>query len=61
MMFKIRYREYNESDFVKGVLAVEARFFEIENGFVAVWFKYNDTQIPDLYINANDVITIKTL
>ena len=61
MKYKIRYREYYEGDFVKGVLAVEARFFKIENGFVAAWFEDNETQIPDLYINVNDVLTIKPL
>lgn len=61
MMFKIRYREYDEGDFVRGVSVIEARFFKIENGFVAAWFEDNKTQIPNLYINANDVLTIKTL
>ena len=58
-MFKIRYREYDEGDFVKGVSVIEARFFKIENGFASVWTEQNETQIPDLYINANDVLTIK--
>ena len=61
MKYKIRYREYDEGDFVKGVSVIEARFFKIENGFASVWFEDNDTQTPDLYINANDVLTIKTL
>lgn len=61
MKYKIRCREYDEGDFVKGVSVIEARFFKIENGFVAAWFEDNKTQIPNLYINANDVITIKTL
>lgn len=61
MKYRIRYREYDEGDFVRGVSVIEARFFEIENGFVAAWFEDNETQIPDLYINANDVLTIKTL
>ena len=60
-MFKIRYREYDEGDFVKGVSVIEARFFKIENGFASVWFEDNDTQAPDLYINANDGLTIETL
>ena len=59
MKYKIRYREYDEGDFVKGVSVIEARFFKIENGFVSVWFKDNKTQIPNLYINANDVLTIE--
>ena len=61
MMFKIRYREYDEGDFVKGVSVIEACLFKIKKGFVSVWFEDNDTQEPDLYINANDVLTIKTL
>ena len=61
MKYRIRYREYDEGDFVKGVSVIEAEYFKIENGFVAAWFEDNETQIPDLYINANDVITIKTL
>ncbi|NME31767.1 hypothetical protein [Ligilactobacillus ruminis] len=61
MKYKIRYREYDEGDFVRGVSVIEARFFKIENGFVSVWFEDNDTQEPDLYINVNDVLMIKTL
>ena len=61
MKYKIRYREYDEGDFVRGVSVIEARFFKIENGFVAAWFEDNDTQAPDLYINANDVLTIKRI
>ena len=61
MMFKIRYREYDEGDFVRGVSVIEARFFKIENGFVAAWFEDNDTRNPDTYINANDVLTIKRI
>ena len=61
MKYKIRYREYDEGDFVKGVSVVEAEYFKIENGFASVWFEDNKTQIPNLYINANDVLMIKTL
>ena len=61
MKYKIRYREYDEGDFVKGVSVIEARFFKIENSFVAAWFEDNKTQIPNLYINANDVLTIKRI
>ena len=61
MKYKIRYREYDEGDFVKGVSVIEAQAFAFENRFVSIWTVHNDTQTPDLYINANDVLTIKTL
>lgn len=61
MMFEVRYREYDEGDFVKGVSVVKARLFKIKKGFVSVWFEDNETQGPDLYINANDVLTIEAL
>ena len=61
MKYRIRYREYDEGDFVRGVSVIEARFFKFVNGFASVWFEDNKTQIPNLYINTNDVLTIKTL
>lgn len=59
MKYRIRYREYDEGDFVKGVSVIEAWFFKIRKKFVVIWFEGNDTQGPDLYINANDVLTIE--
>ena len=59
MKYKIRYREYDEGDFVKGVSVIEAWFFKIRKKFVVIWFEDNETQGPDLYINANDVLTIE--
>lgn len=59
MKYRIRYREYDEGDFVKGVSVIEAWFFKIKKGFVSVWLEDNDTQTPDLYINAYDVLTIE--
>ena len=61
MKYKIRYREYDEGDFVKGVSVIEAQAFAFENRFVGIWTEQNETPIPDLYINTNDVLTIKTL
>ena len=65
MKYRIEYRECDVDDDQGGLVeflsAVEARSLEIKNGFVAAWFEDNKTQIPNLYINANDVITIKTL
>lgn len=62
MKYKIRYRKYRntyEGTLEESVLAVEAWFFEIENGFVSIFTEHSDTQTPDLYINANDVLTIE--
>ena len=59
MKYKIRYREYDEGDFVKGVSVIEAWLFKIKKSFVSIWFEDNDTQEPDLYIKADDVLTIE--
>ena len=59
MMFKIRYRECDERGLIEGVSVIEAWLFNIKKGFVSVWLEDNDTQTPDLYINANDVLTIE--
>ncbi len=62
MKYKIRYRKYRNAykgTIEESVLAVEARFFKIENGFAAFWFEDNESRIPDIYINANDVLTIE--
>lgn len=66
MEYRIKYREYDEHDddqdgLVEFLSAVNAWFFEIENGFVSIWTERNKTQIPDFYINANDVLTIEPL
>ena len=65
MKYKIKYRDYfYPDDQYRLHLPVrsqefEARFFKIENGFVAFWFEDNDTRNPDIYINANDVLMIE--
>lgn len=59
MKYKIRYREYDEGDFVKGVSVIEAQAFAFENRFVGIWAEQNETPTPDLYINAYDVLAIE--
>lgn len=63
MKYKIICRAYTYSgecpQLNEYLREIEARFFEIENGFVSMGFEYNDTQTPDFYVNANDVLTIE--
>ena len=59
MKYRIRYRMYDKRGLIDGVSEVEACDFEIKKGFVSMWFEYNDTQTPDFYVNANDVLTIE--
>ena len=59
MIYRIRYRMYDNRGFIEGVSEVEACDFEIKKGFAGIWTMSNDTISPDLYINANDVLTIK--
>ncbi|MFJ6909401.1 MAG: hypothetical protein ACIRZM_04140 [Ligilactobacillus ruminis] len=65
MKYKIAcrtYRDWNECPTLcESYLEIEARFFKIENGFVAAWFEGNESRIPDIYINANDVLTIEPI
>ena len=63
MKYKIRYRAYHNSypQLAESVLAVEARFFEIENGFVGIWTERNRNQDPDISVNVKDVLTIEPL
>lgn len=65
MKYKIKYRDYFYPDDQYRLhlpvrsQEIKARFFKIENGFVAAWFEDNESRIPDIYINANDVLTIE--
>ena len=63
MKYRIRYREYdvddNQGGLVEFLEVTEAEFFKIENGFVVAWLEDNETRIPDIYINANNVLTIE--
>ena len=61
MKYKIRYRIWGERGLIGGVSVIEAWLFKIKKGFVSVWFEDNDTQEPDLYIKANDVLMIELL
>lgn len=65
MKYKITcrsYRDWNEyPTLCEFYLEIEAQFFKIENGFVAFWFEDNESRIPDIYINANDVLTIEPI
>lgn len=59
MKYRIKYREYDEGDFVKGVSVIEAQSFAFENRFVGILTKQSKTPTPDLYINVNDVLVIE--
>ena len=59
MKYRIKYREYDEGYFVKGISVIEAQAFAFENRFVGILTKQSKTPTPDLYINANDVLTIE--
>lgn len=64
MKFKIRYRKYRNTykgTIRESVIAVEARFFEIENGFVGIWTERNRNQDPDISVNVKDVFTIEPI
>jgi hypothetical protein len=65
MKYRIEYREYDDADdqgrLVEFLSAVDARSFMFENGFVSIWTESGGTQTPDLYVNANDVLTIKQI
>ena len=59
MKYKIRYREYDEGDFVKGVSVIEAQAFAFENRFVGILTNQSEIPTPDLYINVDDVLSIE--
>ena len=67
MKYRIKYRDYfYPNDQYSLHLPVrsqeiEARRFEIKNGFVGIWTEQNESGFPDIRINANDVLTIKPL
>lgn len=64
MKYKIRYRKYRNTykgTLEESVIAVEARFFGIENGFVSIWTEQNRNQMPDISVNVKDVFTIEPI
>lgn len=62
MKYRIIYRRYGypnaDSLLEENLERIEAQAFEIKNGFVSIWTKHNETQTPNVIINANDVLTI---
>ena len=61
MKYRIKYRIWNKRGLIEGVSVIEAWLFKIKKSFVSIWFEDNDTQEPDLYIKADDVLTIERL
>ena len=65
MKYKITCRTYvclNEyPQLCECLQEIEARFFEIENGFVGIWTDRNRNQDPDISVNVNDVLTIEQI
>ena len=62
MKYRIKYRRYSyprKGKLEESLLAIVVQSFKIKKGFVSMWFEYNDTQTPDFYVNANDVLTIE--
>lgn len=62
MKYRIKYRRYSyprNGKLEESLLAIVVQSFKIKKGFVSMWFEYNDTQIPDFYINVDDVLTIE--
>lgn len=64
MKYRIECRRYSchrNDKLEESLLVFVVQSFKIKKGFVGMWSEYNDTQIPDIYINANDVLTIEPL
>lgn len=64
MKYKITYRWYRDlggTRLAESLSTCEVQAFMFENGFVSIWTEHNETQIPDFYVNANNVLTIKSI
>lgn len=65
MKYKITCRAYTYSGecprLNEYLREIEARYFEIKNGFVGIWTEQNGSEWPDIRINANDVLTIERI
>lgn len=64
MKYKITCRAYTYlggSQLSEYLREIEARFFEIENGFVGIWTERNRNQDPDISVNVRDVFTIEPI
>lgn len=64
MKYKILCRAYTYSgeecpQLNEYLREIDARFFEIENGFVGIWTEQNRNQDPDISVNVKDVLTIE--
>lgn len=63
MKFEIIYKTYRDTCGADVLLKIRAQSLEIEDGLVAAWTEYRRDQwdVPDVVINANDVLTIKPI
>ena len=65
MKYKIICRAYTYSggcpQLNEYLREIEARFFEIEHGFVGIWIDRNRNQYPDISVNVNDILTIEPI
>ena len=64
MKYKIRYREYRGDYYAhlrEPYREIEVQDFVFKNGFVNIWTSCNETPIPDIRVNANDVLTIERI
>lgn len=63
MKFEIIYKTYRDTCGADVLLKIGAQSLEIEGGLVAAWTEYRRDQwdVPDVIINANDVLTIKPI
>ena len=65
MKFKIIYRAYAYSgrhpQLDEYLREIDARSFCTKDGFVQVWTERNETEIPSMIVNANDLIMIEPI
>lgn len=65
MKYKITCRSYTYSGecprLNECLREIEARYFEIKNGFVGIWTEQNGSEWHGIRINANDVLTIERI
>lgn len=64
MKYLIKYRKYfypRNGKLEESLLTFKVRAFEIENGFISIFTVHNETPIPDIRINVNDVLTIEPI
>lgn len=63
MKFEIIYKTYRDTCDADILFKIRAQSLEIEGELVAAWTEYRRDQwdVPDVVINANDVLTIKQI